>query len=220
LPKGDRKSTDTALLRKLSLYDRPITLQELAKSLSWNTGRVDGSINRLQSLHKVATVKLSPPQGHSYRVAGLPDRRYWTSFIHNQISNKKNILIDDPLNVASEYFQTNDKNIKQTLLYEREIINLKKKNRMLQERLDEFISIDPQMLRVLREFQPKIEEYAIKLGHNDGSELLRKMLLDELDENIPFFKELVKIFLSVYRETENPILRDVIAKAQAAVERG
>ncbi len=220
MPKGDRKSTDNTLLRKLSLYDRPITLQELAKSLSWNTGKVDGAIHRLQSLQKVAIVKLSPPQGHSYRVAGLPDRQYWISFFQNQISKQKNILIDDPLDVASKYLQSNNEINKQTLLYEREILNLKMKIKKLEERLDKFTSLNPQMLNVLSEFQPTIEEYAAKLELHDSSELLRQILIDELDENIPFFKELVKVFLNVYRETENPVLRDFIAKAQTAVQRG
>ena len=78
--------------------------------------------------------------------------------------------------------------------------------------------IDPEMVAVLLEFQPRIHEMAIQAGMN-STEFFRNILSDELDTNIPFFKELIKVFIEKYKSTEDPILREIIVETQTAVQK-
>ncbi|UCG01231.1 MAG: hypothetical protein JSW11_16640 [Candidatus Heimdallarchaeota archaeon] len=197
MPKGNRDETDRELERRISLFDRPVALKELAKVLNWNPGKVDGAVNRLQEEGKVATVKVVPPKGHRQRWVGLPSRKYyWNNFFQNKILKDQNIIVDDPLKIFEGISQTLD------------TTDIERKNQ-----------IDLNLAQVLHEFQPKITETAEKLG-TSSSELLRTILTDGLNENTPFFKELIKVFTQVYRETENPILRDMIFRAQQSVKMG
>jgi hypothetical protein len=220
LPKGNPKITDESILRKLSQFQRPISLQELAISLTWNPGKVDGSIRRLQKAKKIATVKIARSKGHPHRFVGLPKEIYWKNFLKEHISNQNNIIIDDPMQVASKYLHSTNRDLKQTMEYDNKILELKSIIEEQRVTLEEYQKIDVRLLKVLGEFQPRIDDYANKLGLDNSSDLLRTMLTDELDENLPFFKELIKIIIEIYRETENPVLRDVIVRAQAAVQRG
>ena len=77
MPKGNRLETDRELYRRISLFDRPVALKELADVLNWNPGKIDGAINRLQEEGKVATLKVVPPKGHRQRWVGLPSRKYF-----------------------------------------------------------------------------------------------------------------------------------------------
>lgn len=77
MPKGNRYETNRELYRRISLFDRPVSLKELAETLNWNPGKIDGAINRLQEEGKVATVKVVPPKGHRQRWVGLPSRKYY-----------------------------------------------------------------------------------------------------------------------------------------------
>ncbi|MFX1507387.1 MAG: hypothetical protein ACFFDC_14995 [Promethearchaeota archaeon] len=194
MPKGNRFETDQELYRRISLFDRPVALKELAQVLNWNPGKVDGAINRLQEEGKVATVKVVPPKGHRQRWVGLPSRKYyWNEFFQKKVIKDHNIIVDDPLAIfdITSDVQSSEKTHQ----------------------------IDQDLIPILYEFQPKILETAEKLGTN-GNELLRTILTDGLNENTPFFKELIRVFTQVYRETENPILRDMIFRAQQSVKMG
>ncbi|MHA2247836.1 MAG: hypothetical protein ACXADY_23015 [Candidatus Hodarchaeales archaeon] len=192
MSRGNPEETDLILLRKISLYDRPVALKELAKALDWNAGKVDGSIKRLQTQGKIATVKVVPPKGHRQRWAGLSKRKYyWNTFFQKKIVNDQNILVDDPLKIFDGF------NVTDTTMRENQL--------------------DPDLLQVLDEFHVRINSMAEKQGL-PSSKILRNLLTDGLDKNTPFFKELIKVFTEVYRETENPILRNMIYKAQQSIQ--
>ncbi len=198
MPKGNRHETDRELERRISLFDRPVALKELSEVLKWNPGKIDGAINRLQEEGRVATVKVVPPKGHRQRWVGLPSRKYyWNVFFQKKVVKDQNIIVDDPLKLF-------DGLVSHT-------IDTKNFERISQFNLD--------LLEVLYEFQTKIVETAEKLG-TSSSELFRTILTDGLNESNPFFKELIKVFTQVYRETENPILRDMIFRAQQSVNTG
>ena len=194
MPKGNRFETDQELYRRISLFERPVALKELAEVLNWNPGKVDGAINRLQEEGKVATVKVVPPKGHRQRWVGLPTRKYyWNEFFQKKVIKDQNIIVDDPLAIFD--IGTSGQNPEQ------------------------ISQIDRDLTHVLQEFQPKLIETAEKLG-TTSNDLLRTILADGLNENTPFFKELIRVFTQVYRETENPILRDLIFRAQQSVKMG
>ncbi|MFW9903738.1 MAG: hypothetical protein ACFFFH_05355 [Candidatus Thorarchaeota archaeon] len=194
MPKGNRFETDQELYRRISLFDRPVALKELAEVLNWNPGKVDGAINRLQEEGKVATVKIVPPKGHRQRWVGLPSRKYyWTEFFQKKVIKNHNIIVDDPLAI----FDINTG-----------VLSSEKTSQ-----------VNRDLIQILNEFQPKINKTAEKFG-TTSEELLRTILTDGVNENTPFFKELIKVFTQVYRETENPILRDMIFRAQQSVKMG
>ncbi|MHA2289771.1 MAG: hypothetical protein ACXABG_13385, partial [Promethearchaeota archaeon] len=122
----------------------------------------------------------------------------------------------DPLNILGEIKPLH--HIQET---ESELMKLRKEIKTLKEHIEkqdqELKTIDIDMCHVLREFQPTIDKMGKSLGFINSSEFLRNILIDELNENAPFFKELIKIFTTTYQETENSLLRDMIFKAQAAV---
>ena len=196
MPKGNRFETDRELYRRISLFDRPVAFKELAEVLSWNPGKIDGAINRLQEEGKVATIKIVPPRGHRQRWVGLPSRKYyWNSFFQKKVIKDQNIVVDDPLKIFENFTGLDTKN------FERKS------------------QIDLDLIEVLIEFLPKITDTSEKFG-TSNSELLRTILTDGLNENTPFFKELIKVFTQVYRETENPLLRDMIFRAQQSIKMG
>ncbi len=99
-----------------------------------------------------------------------------------------------------------------------------KDNEELKKRLKELYQLespDHNLLSVLQEFHPKITELAEEIGTPE-TEIIRILLTEGLDkdliQNLPFFKELVMTFLNVYRETESPVLRDVIFRAQTVIK--
>ena len=98
-----------------------------------------------------------------------------------------------------------------------------KDNEKLIDRLKELYQLESpnhKQLSVLQEFQPQITELAEEIGIPE-TEIIRTLLKEGLDkeliQNFPFFKELVMTFLNVYRETESPVLRDIIFQAQTVI---
>ncbi|MFX0123964.1 MAG: hypothetical protein ACFFAE_10020 [Candidatus Hodarchaeota archaeon] len=198
MPKGNRYETDRELERRISLFNRPVTLKELAEVLNWNPGKVDGAINRLQKEGKVATIKIVPPKGHRQRWVGLPSRiYYWNDFFQKKVIKDQNIIVDDPLKIFDGLVS----------------------HTSAAENFDRINQIDLDLVQILLEFQPKLTETAEKFEMSNN-ELLRTILTDGLNENTPFFKELIKVFTQVYKETENPILRDMIFRAQQSIKMG
>ena len=214
MPKGHAEITDQTLISYLKTLKNPVTVKKIADKLAWNRGKVDGSINRLESKEEAIIVKLSQSKGQRKRFIGLPSAEYWDVFYTDFIINQEYILVGDNTNIFKKQTDKNKKG--EISRYTKLIEELYSKNeekdnqiKILINRINEISeNVNPGLINVIATHLDLIKK-AAEMRNISPEELLNKGISNIADPNFELVTKIVSVVVQESRSETDSIERTV-----------